>query len=158
LPIIFSTQVFVRIFLQLQWADFACYKTNNKLRHKGRYKTCCIYLCFFLFTSSLRQLINPVFKPKCLRHGSCDSFPAWHIITKVSRLGFLKLFFRGGQASSQRLLQYFQLPDKNSRYISRYIYNFCSISKQLCIYSTLSVRLSVCLSLSRNPWRCSVEP
>ena len=35
--------------------------------------------------------------------------------------------------SARRLLQYFQLPDKNSRDISRFIYNFCGVSKYSCI-------------------------
>jgi hypothetical protein len=31
--------------------------------------------------------------------------------------------------SSRRLLQYFQLPDKNSRDISKYTFNFCDVVK-----------------------------
>ena len=37
-------------------------------------------------------------------------------------------------ASTLRLLQYFHLPDKNYRSISRYIYKFCGILKH---YSTI---------------------
>jgi hypothetical protein len=40
--------------------------------------------------------------------------------------------------SALRLLQHFQLPDKNSRHILRYIHNFCGISKHLCICSSIS--------------------
>jgi hypothetical protein len=38
--------------------------------------------------------------------------------------------------SAWRFLQYFQLPARNSRDISRFIYNFCGISQQLRISFT----------------------
>ena len=51
--------------------------------------------------------------------------------------------------SAQRLLQYFQLPDKNSHHISKYTYNFMRCFK-----------IVVCLFhyFSWNTKRYSVEP
>jgi hypothetical protein len=51
--------------------------------------------------------------------------------------------------SARRLLQYCQLPDKNSLDISRDIWNFSRYFK-----------IFICLfhDFSRNPWRCSAEP
>jgi hypothetical protein len=51
--------------------------------------------------------------------------------------------------SARKLLQYFQLPDKNSRDILTYVYNFCRHFK-----------IVVCLFhyFSRKPKCCSVEP
>ena len=63
----------------------------------------------------------------------------------------LKQFFKSRGTSAyeniikRRLLahgdysQYYQLPDKNFRHISRYIHNFYGISKQLRTYSTISL-------------------
>ena len=66
---------------------------------------------------------------------------AWHIIPTVSRLGFLKLFFRGGQASSQRLLQCFQLPDK-------ILATYRGIFITFAVFQNSYVFILLCLSLS----------